>query len=331
MRTSRRSVVIEKGTPFLLLIGLQTTPACSGESMDLFSPEPASSSSGAGGSLVSSGSSGSDGVAKSDSAVVTTSSSSSSGAGGASGFGGRPTGADASADASAGGSGGYGSGGAAIADAAAAGEDGRPIVQGACAGKTRKVTIADLFISDFENGDLHGWYDYGAMGALHKLVIGSPGAAGTTKDGHLAAIDLTSFGAGMGFGTGCWDVSALDGISFWAKGTAGTDGTIQLQVAIPATHSVEVGGDCVSQCNDHPSKRVTLTPQWKQYTVAFRDLTQAGFGAPAKYGGIMMAVNWVSVSGPAVDFWVDEVALYSGTASPEPVGRGRSDAAASSQ
>ena len=43
-----------------------------------------------------------------------------------------------------------------------------------------------------------------------------------------------------------------------------------------------------------------LTPQWKQYTVAFAELAQAGFGAPARYAGVMMALNWVSLAGPGV-------------------------------
>jgi hypothetical protein len=50
-------------------------------------------------------------------------------------------------------------------------------------------------------------------------------------------------------------------------------------------------------------------------------LAQAGFGTPAKYDGVIMAINWVSVAASNVDFWVDEVALYSGTASIGPVGR----------
>jgi hypothetical protein len=188
------------------------------------------------------------------------------------------------------------------------------------------MTTADLFISDFENGSLHGWYDFGATGTLNDVALVSPGAVGTARAGRLAVANLPSFGAGMGFGTGCWDVSSLDGISFWARGTAGADNMIQFQVAIPATHEVEVGGDCVMKCNDHPSKKVTLTPDWRQYTVKFTELTQAGFGTPAKYDGVMMALNWVSISGPAVDFSVDEVALFSGTAQTGPVGRGRNDA-----
>jgi len=185
-----------------------------------------------------------------------------------------------------------------------------------CDGKSRKMTTADLFVADFESGDMHGWYDYTQAGALNKLVAGMPGAVTTTKAGHLAATGLMSFGAGMGFGTGCWDTSALDGISFWGKGTAGTSNTIQVQVAIPATHAVANGGDCVDKCFDHPSKTVTLTGDWKQYSVAFADLKQAGFGTPAQYQGVMMALNWASVEGPSVDFWIDEIALYSGTASP---------------
>jgi hypothetical protein len=190
----------------------------------------------------------------------------------------------------------------------------------ACDGKSRKMTTADVYIADFESGDMHGWYDYTATGALNKLVDTAPGAAGTTNAGHLAATGLMSFGAGMGFGTGCWDTSALDGISFWAKGTAGTSNTIQVQVAIPATHAVANGGDCVEKCFDHPSKTVTLNGDWKQYTVAFADLEQAGFGIPAQYKGVMMALNWASVEGPNVDFWIDEIALYAGTASPGAVG-----------
>src|SRR5260370_11335748 len=125
----------------------------------------------------------------------------------------------------------------------------------------------------------------------------------------------------MGFGTGCWGVSSLDGISSWAKGCAGASSVVQFQVAIPATHGVPFGGDCTDKCNDHPSKKFTLAGDWKQYSVAFTELAQAGFGAPAKYNGVMMAMNWVSLSAPAVDFWLDEVALYAVKPSTGPVGR----------
>jgi len=191
----------------------------------------------------------------------------------------------------------------------------------ACDGKTRKMTIADLFIADFAGGDRRGWYDYDSSGPLNLFVADAPGAAGTNRAGHLVAVGVKSF-AGMGFGTGCWDVSALSGISFWAKGTAGTDNMIQLQVALPATHSVADGGDCVEKCFDHPSKKLLLTAEWKQHTAAWSELAQAGFGAPAKFNGIIMAINWASLAGPNVNFWIDEIALYSGVPLPGAVGHG---------
>jgi hypothetical protein len=191
----------------------------------------------------------------------------------------------------------------------------------ACDGNTRKITTADLFVADFASGDRHGWYDYDASGSLNRLVAASPGAAGTHNAGHLAAMPVLAFG-GMGFGLGCWDVSSLSGISFWAKGTAGSDNMIEVQVALPATHAVANGGDCTEKCFDHPSKTIVLTPEYKQYTAAWSELAQAGFGAPAKFDGIIMAINWVSLAGPNVDFWIDEIALYSGSALPGPVGHG---------
>jgi hypothetical protein len=300
---------------FMMIIAAAT--ACSGESTDLFAPLPPTGSGAVGATTTTAGSKGGAGGA----AVAATGSSgaisSATGEGGSAPRSGSGGVADSGAPALEG-------GGAPPIDAAGTGgAEGGPFGTSACSGKSRMVTAADPFVSDFESGSLHGWYDFAATGALNDIAIVSPGAVGTLHAGHLAATNLPSFGAGMGFGTGCWDVSALDGVSFWAKGTAGADNVIQFQVAIPATHEIEVGGDCVERCNDHPSKKVALAPEWKQYVVRFSELAQAGFGAPAKYDGVMMALNWVSVSGPSVDFSVDEVALFSGTASSGPVGRGR--------
>ena len=207
-------------------------------------------------------------------------------------------------------------------DANVPGTDAQPTPVSACNGKSRIMTTANLFVADFEAAGTSGWYDYKASGAMNVLVAAAPGAVGTARGGHLAAGALTDFGGGMGYGTGCWDTSALDGFSFWAKGTAGGDNRIQFQVAIPATHAAANGGDCLTKCFDHPSKQIVLTSEWKQYTVSFTELTQAGFGAPAHYQGIIMALNWVSIAASSVDFWVDEVGLYVGVASPNPVGGG---------
>jgi hypothetical protein len=191
-----------------------------------------------------------------------------------------------------------------------AGGTGGKVVTGACAGK---VITAGALIDNFENGSLTGWYEYKdstASASLAPLAIASPGANGTSKAIHLSGSGFQGFGAGLGLMMVCTDASAFQGITFWAKGTSGTSNDIALQVAIPATQAVADLGDCTSKCYDHPSKKVLLTSSWQQYSVKFTDLAQAGFGNPASYAGIIMALNWVSIEGPSLDFQVDEISFF---------------------
>src|SRR6185503_6483333 len=120
-------------------------------------------------------------------------------------------------------------------------------------------------IANFESGDLAGWYGFAdatPSGVLTPLAAQAPGASGSELGGHLVGTGFSDFGGGMGFGLGCWDVSAFEGIAFWAKGTSSADNRLNFQVAIPATHAVADGGDCTELCFDHLSKKVTLGPDW---------------------------------------------------------------------
>jgi hypothetical protein len=196
------------------------------------------------------------------------------------------------------------------AGATGAGGTGGKVVTGACAGKVKTAASA---IATFENGVLTDWYEYKdstATSTLAPLAIASPGANGTSKAIHLSGSGFQGFGAGMGTMMICTDTSAFQGVTFWAKGTSGTSNNIALQVAIPQTQAVADLGDCTTKCYDHPSKKVALTASWQQYSVKFTDLAQAGFGNPASYGGIVMALNWVSLEGPNLDFQVDEISFY---------------------
>jgi hypothetical protein len=232
-----------------------------------------------------------------------------SGTAGASGAaGGSGASGTAGASGAAGGSGASGTAGGSGASGTAG--SGGKTVTGACAGK---VKVAAALIDNFEDGSLTGWYEYKDMTAsatLSPLAIASPGANGTSKALHLSGTGFQMFGAGVGFMMVCTDASAFQGITFWAKGTSGTSNDIALQVAIPQTQAVADLGDCTSKCYDHPSKRVAVTTSWQQYNVKFTDLAQAGFGNPASYGGIIMALNWVSIEGPNLDFQVDEISFY---------------------
>ncbi|HET6279944.1 MAG TPA: hypothetical protein VFH73_03230, partial [Polyangia bacterium] len=155
---------------------------------------------------------------------------------------------------------------------------------------------------------------------FNMIEVKGPGAVGTRTAAHLSGTGFKSFGAGMGYGLGCYDVSVFDGVSFWARGNAGAGNLIAFQAVLPETHAVADNGDCLAKCYDHPSAQVTIGPEWRQYAVPFADLRQAGFGGVASYRGIIMGLSWVSIAGPNVDFWIDEVAYFHGTAGAGPVG-----------
>jgi len=55
---------------------------------------------------------------------------------------------------------------------------------------------------------------------------------------------------------------------------------------------------------------VLLSSSWQQYHLLFTDLAQVGFGNPASYGGVVMALNWASIEGPSLDFEIDEISFY---------------------
>lgn len=164
--------------------------------------------------------------------------------------------------------------------------------------------------------------------AFSILQATSDGAATTEKSGRYqgtGAKTLPKLGYGVGTvfnvainkaqGKYCIDVSAFDGVSFWAK--AATDGAeVEVNFVIPETNATKDGGDCASGCYNHPRKAVTLTTQWKQYSVTFAN---AGGGAHAITNRIQQ-LAWIAALDTDWDFSIDEIAFYKGTAPTGPVG-----------
>jgi hypothetical protein len=184
-------------------------------------------------------------------------------------------------------------------------------VEGACQGK---VVLAPALLADFEHG-VSGWSGY--MGEhFGPLSSSAPGAALT---GHAA-----TFAGGAAQTSGmfrtlhCSDVSAYDGISFYAKGWGGDK--VRFLASIPATDPIEDGGDCdegSSVCWDHPGKLLVLSDQWQQYHVAWSELAQYGWGTKATFAGIVNALLWIN-DGPVneFEFSIDQVRLYKGVPTP---------------
>jgi hypothetical protein len=226
---------------------------------------------------------------------------------------------------------------------------GYPAQTGVCAGAgTRVLTNAplDAFVDDFEEtaGISAGWSAFNDVMPTQNsfmLMLATPGAVGTAHSGHYAGMGAKTattggFGVGLIYNTAiapaagvyCIDISAFDGVSFWAKAaTAGT--TISVNFVLPSTNATSMdsmgrpnGGDCVpnatmSNCYNHPRVTVSLTANWAQYAVQF---SQAG-GGSAKVANVIQELGWLSPDANW-DFSLDEIAFYKGTPPSGAVGTG---------
>ncbi|HEX4404025.1 MAG TPA: hypothetical protein VH560_04305 [Polyangia bacterium] len=238
------------------------------------------------------------------------------------------------ADASSGGTAGASAGGTAGATAGGAAGAGLPTT-GVCAGAgTRPLTIAQGKVDDFEADPISlGWSSFNdvqpTMNAF-KIAREAGGAVGTGFGGHYMGTGAKTPVMG-GFGVGtiynmaidttamiyCVDISAFDGVTFWAKAaTAGAK--VGVNFVIPSTNQAPQG-DCPmtsTTCFNHPQKSVTLTTDWQQYSVPF---ASALGGTGAKVGSVLQELGWLSPDA-TWDFWIDEIQLYKGTPPTTPVG-----------
>ena len=245
---------------------------------------------------------------------------------------------------------GAGAGGAS-AGAPATGGSGGAAAPSVCDGvATRVFTVEDnAFIDDFEcvTGTCdpttmvaYGWSTFNDLGApgvdaadnMIKMLQVPDGKTG--KGGQYTGTGANPSKVAPGFGVGaifnvvidpaggylCADVTALDGLSFWAKaGTAGAK--IDVNFVIPATNAAGVddmarpnGGDCKTGCFNHPKKSLTLTADWQPYTVTFAEAA----GGSAKVKGLIQEIGFLSADA-AWDFSLDEIAFYKGTAPVPPI------------
>jgi len=144
-------------------------------------------------------------------------------------------------------------------------------------------------------------------------------------------MNLTGWGAAIAaeVSNGCpFDASKYGGITFWAKGTSSVfEGPNRLMVAVgnPEDIPSELGGFCNDtvmppdpSCYARHRIIITLTPDWKQYTIAWTDLmppsyymTGAAFGANRVRDIVFNASGPSKPTDPATsfDFWVDELSF----------------------
>jgi hypothetical protein len=211
-----------------------------------------------------------------------------------------------------------------------------PATTGVCNGSgTRVLTLGDAKVEDFEAAMISpGWSSFdqpddgGAHDVFKMTLVTTDGAATTKHAGEYKGTGILTvkeggFGAGTVYnvaidkslGVYCIDVSAFDGLAFWAKsGTAGKQ--VNVSFVVPETNPQGApGGDCTASCYNHPSKTITLTDQWAPYTVKFSE----AIAGMAKVQGRVQELLWTTPD-KDFDFYLDEVGFYKCTAAAGPVG-----------
>jgi hypothetical protein len=204
------------------------------------------------------------------------------------------------------------------------GAGGAPVTTGKCAGTgTRALTLDQGKVDDFEEAMiLPGWSSFNdVMPTMNAFQItqAAGGAVSTAHYGHYTGTGAKTPVMG-GFGVGtiynmaidptamiyCVDVTAFDGVTFWAKAaTAGAH--VGVNFVVPETNMPD--GDCTASCYNHPQKQITLTTDWAQYSVTF---ASAMGGTGAKVNGRIQELGFLSPDANW-DFSIDEIQLYKGT------------------
>lgn len=108
-----------------------------------------------------------------------------------------------------------------------------------------------------------------------------------------------------------YDASKYKAFSFKAKaGSADVEKKIRVSLADVNTHPS--AGVCKA-CYNHFNANIELTPEWKEYTLAFQDLQQrAGWGSPRPSNvsaDKLVNINYQIGGGKDFDLWIDDLQL----------------------
>ncbi len=212
-------------------------------------------------------------------------------------------------------------------------------------------TVRDLFnpdtsgppslIDDLEDGDLQiietegrrgSWLEFDDGTGEHSgALVESPGRDGTGLALHISGSDFTSWGGGVALrlneqdGTlSAYDASRYTGITFWAR--MGEESGSRFFVMVPDRNTQPEGGVC-SSCYDHFHAQLSITSEWRQYTLSWNELQQQGFGDEETNinRSQLYAIQFQWDDGQTFDLWLDDVAF---TTAGSEVGAGGASGAA---
>ena len=133
---------------------------------------------------------------------------------------------------------------------------------------------------------------------------------------YVKGSGFSNWGADLWFGLGSpYNASKYTGISFWARIDSGT--TAVVHVTFPDKDTYPDGGICKTNatgptaCYDHYGSRITLTSDWKKYTLGFSQISQDGWGHagtafdPASLYEVLFQIP----VNATFSIWIDDVAF----------------------
>jgi hypothetical protein len=197
------------------------------------------------------------------------------------------------------------------------------------------VPAADGNVDDFEDGNnqtnVEGGRDgywYTAKdnnGSTYEIpaegfATSEGGADGSTTAIHIKGTTASGGDQAWGIELGMnflnsqgemYDASKYEAFSFKAKlGSKEADKKVRVSLADVNTHP---NGAVCSACYNHFNSTIELTPEWKEYTLAFKDLKQRpGWGQPRPANvtpSQLVNINYQIGGGKPFDVWIDDLKL----------------------
>jgi hypothetical protein len=195
------------------------------------------------------------------------------------------------------------------------------------------VPAADGLLDDFEDGNSQGTPEAGRDGSWYTAhdSLGSEftipaqgfataegGADGSTMSIHIKGKTGAGGDQAWGIELGMnflssqadqYDASKYAALFFKAKlGSKEADKKVRVSLADANTHP---SGAVCTACYNHFNSTIELTPDWKDYTLAFDDLRQRPYwGAPRPArvtAAKLVNVNFQMGGGKDFDVWIDDV------------------------
>ena len=135
-------------------------------------------------------------------------------------------------------------------------------------------------------------------------------ATGFTGSGSLLGADLRNLKK-------VYNGTKFTGLRFWAKVGAGKNTKHRVQLSDATTD--RAAGNCdpesavaAEMCDDHFGVNMTFTTTWTQYSIAFKDMAQVGWGKPAAAlnKAALYGVQVTAKPKLSVDLWLDQIEFY---------------------